>query len=210
MTYIGRSSGSHHEAEECRKYLVEHGIETILVDHPLPRKSGVPFYGRLAANLLLSDLPYSVALHRSLPMRRAIEEYAAKHDVDIWQFEWLPYMETLPRAVGRRVVIAHNVDTLLWQRYHAATTSPVRRLFLKRQYQRMRRFEGKLFHQASWVVAVSPEDARIIRHDFDMPARRCGRQRRRSGFFRAGQGHSSPQSLTIFGLRWIGGRTSTQ
>jgi polysaccharide biosynthesis protein PslH len=169
LTYIGRSNGNHLEVEQCRKFLGEHGIETILVDDPVPRKSGAPFYGRLATNLLMSDLPYSVASHRSLPMRRAIEDYAAKHQVDIWQFEWLPYMETLPRAFGRRVVVAHNVDTLLWQRYHAAATSSLKQLFLKRQWQRMRLFESTFFKQASWVVAVSPEDACIIRHDFGMP-----------------------------------------
>ena len=64
---------------QCRDY---RDIETLIVDHPVPQKKGLAFYGRLAANLL-SSLPYSVASHRSLPMRRAVEEYAASHHVAV-------------------------------------------------------------------------------------------------------------------------------
>ena len=55
------------------------------------RKSGLAFYGRLAANLV-SSLPYSAASHQSKLMHRTVEEYAAAHAVDVWQFEWLPYL----------------------------------------------------------------------------------------------------------------------
>jgi len=171
LTYIGRCDARLPETHEARQYLGDHGIETILVDHPLARKSGLAFYGRLAANVLLSGLPYSVTSHQSWPMRRIVEEYASKHAVDVWQFEWLPYLETLPRAVcgGRRVVVAHNVETLLWKRYHAAAKGPLRRFVLKRQWRRMERFERTHYPRASRVVAVSPEDARIIRTEFGMP-----------------------------------------
>src|SRR6185369_5568963 len=114
------------------------------------------FGGRLAANLLLSDLPYSVASHQSQPMRQALEAYKAKNAVDVWQFEWLPYMNMLPQADACRVVIAHNVDALLWKRYYETASGNCKCLFLKRQWQRMERFERRYFQQASWVVAVSP------------------------------------------------------
>ena len=71
LTYIGRVTAATAKTKEARQFLGDHGIETILVDDPLPAKSGLAFHGRLAANLLLSDLPYSIASHRSLPMRRA-------------------------------------------------------------------------------------------------------------------------------------------
>jgi glycosyltransferase involved in cell wall biosynthesis len=177
LTYIARCDASLPETEEARKYLGDHGIEPILVDHPVPYKAGPAFYGRLASNLLFSPLPYSVASHQSELMRRAVKDYAAKHAVDIWQFEWLPYMDTLPstpcpassNGTARRVVMAHNVEALIWKRYHAAAKGLARRIFLERQWRRMERYEQTHYRQASWVVAVSKEDARVIRDDFGMP-----------------------------------------
>jgi polysaccharide biosynthesis protein PslH len=169
VTYIGRCDVRLPQADEARRYLGDHGIETVLVDHPLPSKSGPGFYGRLASNLLLSELPYSFASHRSLPMCQAVQDYAAKQEVDVWQFEWLPYMETLPRASAARVVVAHNVESLLWQRYHATANGLPRRIFLKQQWRKMEHYERTHFQRASWVVAVAPDDAQIITKHFGMP-----------------------------------------
>jgi hypothetical protein len=108
VTYIARCDARNPETDLARQHLGEQGIETILVDDPLPQKKGPAFLGRLALNLL-SPLPYSVASHHSRPMRQVVGDYAARHDVDVWQFEWLPYLSTLQAARGAaRVVVAHN------------------------------------------------------------------------------------------------------
>ena len=136
VTYIGRGAAGSPEAVTAREFLHDHGIETIIVDHPLARKSGLRFFGRLALNLL-SPLPYSVALHRSGPMREVVSRYAANHRVDVWQFEWPPYMAALqPPGRGPKVVIAHNVDTLIWQRFYETETRPWQRLFLRQQWKK--------------------------------------------------------------------------
>src|SRR5438132_9559404 len=109
-------------------------------------------------------------------MRRAVQDYAARQAVDIWQFEWLPYMVDCglwtvdcgevvdsgrwtvdaspstvhrPLSTTRRVVVAHNVETLLWKRYHATAKGLARRLFLRRQWRRMERYERTHYRQAS-------------------------------------------------------------
>src|SRR5262245_5961766 len=110
VTYIGRCDKRLGQSEQAREFLGDHGIESILVDDPIPQKSGLAFYGRLGTNLLCSSLPYSVASHRSELMRQAVEDYSNNNPVDVWQFEWLPYLDTLPRPQAKRVVIAHNVD----------------------------------------------------------------------------------------------------
>lgn len=58
------------DAEEATEFLGRHGIEAVLVNRTIPRKSGVSFYARLLANLA-SPLPYSVTTHSSEPLRRA-------------------------------------------------------------------------------------------------------------------------------------------
>ena len=166
VTYIARCHVRNAETDQARQYLGDHGIEAILVDHPLPQKRGPAFLGRLGLNLL-SPLPYSIASHKSLPLRQVVSAYAVSHDVDVWQFEWLPYMQTLDEHVtARRVVIAHNVETLLWQRYYENAKGVLHRAFLKQQWRKMERFERWHFPAADWAVAVSAADARLIREHF--------------------------------------------
>src|SRR5262245_4079765 len=94
VTYIARNHGGAEEARQAREFLQDHGIRTVLVDHPLPRKSGAEFYARLAANVL-SAAPYSVATHTSAPMKQAVMAHAAApHRVDVWQFEFAAYLAT--------------------------------------------------------------------------------------------------------------------
>jgi glycosyltransferase involved in cell wall biosynthesis len=164
LTYIARSNLQPAASRQAREFLSENGVEPILVDDPLPRKSGLAFFGRLAANLS-SSVPYSIASHRSVPMRDAVGEYAAKNDVQLWQFEYLAYMETMERPGERRIIVAHNAETLIWQRYHENATNLAKKWFLRGQWQKMLRYERSVLPRADCVVAVSSEDARILRED---------------------------------------------
>jgi hypothetical protein len=95
LTYIARIQGDPRECREAVVFLADHAIEPILVADPLPRKKGAGFYARLACNLF-SPLPYSAATHRSRRMAQVVRAYAARHAVDLWQFEWTPYVAILP------------------------------------------------------------------------------------------------------------------
>jgi glycosyltransferase involved in cell wall biosynthesis len=169
ITYIGRCAADSEEARLAPAFLRERGIEPILVHHPVAQKSGLAFYARLAANLF-SARPYSVTSHQSAPMEHAISEWASKQHVDVWQLEWTGYLPMLdPLLPGPRVVIAHNVDTLIWQRYFENESNVLKKTFLKTQWQKFRRFEEQAFRQATRVVAVSAEDAQLIRTQFGQP-----------------------------------------
>ena len=52
---------------------------------------------------------------------------------------------------------------------YEAAEGPARRFFFKRQWRRMFAFERTHFSRASWIAAVSAEDACLIRDDFNMP-----------------------------------------
>src|SRR5690348_9784694 len=58
VTYIARNHGTVSEARQAEEFLRDQAVEPILIEDPLPRKSGLRFYLRLAANLF-SSLPYS-------------------------------------------------------------------------------------------------------------------------------------------------------
>ena len=165
LTYIGRGDAKSAEAKQAVAFLEDHGIRTLLVDHPLARKSGPLFYARLAANLL-SPLPYSVASHRSAKMREAVNAYAAAHKVDVWQFEWTGYVDTLrasQREEGRHRPqrrYAHLAALRGNGEEHAETS------LHRQQRHKFERFERRVFHEATRVVAVSDADARLMREQF--------------------------------------------
>jgi glycosyltransferase involved in cell wall biosynthesis len=161
LTYVARS-GDPDEARAAGRFLRGAGIEPVFVDDPLPRKAGPTFYARLAGNLL-SPLPYSAASHTRARMRAAVEDHAARRRVDLWQFEWCPYLSALRRPTAPRVLVAHNVETLIWQRYLAAERHPLRRWFIRAQARKWLAFERRTFAGVDRVVAVSPEDAALVR-----------------------------------------------
>jgi glycosyltransferase involved in cell wall biosynthesis len=163
ITFIAHRNA---EAEEATRVLGQHGIETVLINRAVPAKSGPLFYARLAANLA-SPLPYSVASHSSLGLRHAARRFAGQHPVDLWQAEATTLIDALGDLNGvPKVIMAHNVESLIWQRYYETERHSLKRWYIKQQWRKFERFERTAFAQAQRAVAVSAEDARLIRERF--------------------------------------------
>jgi glycosyltransferase involved in cell wall biosynthesis len=188
---------------EARRFLEERGIEAVLVDRVVPVKSGPRFYARLATNLA-SRSPYSVASHCSKALRRAVRSHARRHRPDIWQAEAVMLIDAMADIERRRkVVIAHNVESLIWQRYHENEASPLKRWYIKQQWRKFQRFEHRAFAAANRVAAVSAPDARLIRdrfggRDVDVVDNGIDRQ-----YFEAVQPDPDPNTILFLGsLDW--------
>jgi glycosyltransferase involved in cell wall biosynthesis len=165
ITYLCHRNADKTEARQAEDYFQSLGIETVMVDRAVPPKSGPLFYARLAANLL-SALPYSVATHTSRALRQALEAHAACNRVDLWHCEWTPYAGLLRGLPGPRLVMAHNVESQIWQRYHETEANFARRWYIGRQWHKFVRFERQAVREASLFVAVSDEDADLLHRDF--------------------------------------------
>src|SRR5260370_10893035 len=166
LTFICHRNADLEEAHQATAFFAGHDIETILVDRVLPPTSGPAFYGRLALNLL-SKHPYSVSSHDSRPLRQAIQDYAESHAVDLWCCEWTPYAAALRdlRDV-RRIVMAQNVESRIWQRYAETESNPIKRWYIRRQLRKFQRFERWVASSADQIVAVSDNDARTFQESF--------------------------------------------
>jgi glycosyltransferase involved in cell wall biosynthesis len=148
------------------------GIRTIIVERRVPAKNGLGFYARLAGNLF-SGLPYSVSTHRSAALCQAVEQLMHDDPPDLWHCEWTPYAQTLRSLLSARsptttpwVVMAHNVESLIWQRYAETETNWLKRWYICRQQRKFERFEAWAYSTCNCAIAVSDEDARLIRERF--------------------------------------------
>jgi glycosyltransferase involved in cell wall biosynthesis len=166
VTYLCHRNAGAAEARRAADHLTEVGIAARVVERAVPAKSGPRFYARLAGNLL-SPLPYSVATHTSPALRAAMDLLQAEDPVDLWHCEWTPYAELLRgRPAARWLVMAHNVESLIWQRYCETEANPAKRWYIRGQWRKFERFERWAYSAATHTVAVSPDDATLIRSRF--------------------------------------------
>jgi polysaccharide biosynthesis protein PslH len=169
ITFICHSGRNNAETQHARAFLLEHGIRTVVVDRPPLRRSGFGKYRRLATNLL-SSLPYTVAAHSSKALRRALDDYARQHPVDIWHCEGTSCAEALNAApAGPRVVMAHHLESQLLQRQKQHEASALKHWYLRKQLRRSLRFEYQAFARATATVTVSQEDAYLARFALGAP-----------------------------------------
>jgi glycosyltransferase involved in cell wall biosynthesis len=100
-------------------------------------------------------------------LRQALREHAASHPVDLWHCEWTPYVQAVRGlANGRRLVVAHNVESIIWRRYYETEAHPLCRWYIGRQWRKFERFERKVMGEVDRTVAVSALDAQRLRRDF--------------------------------------------
>lgn len=168
LTYLCHRNADRAEAQQAEEFFRDHGIATVMVDRAVPAKSGPLFYARLAANLV-SPWPYSVATHTSAALRDALETHARRHPVDLWHCEWTPYVANLRGLPGPKLIVAHNVESQIWQRYFETETNALKRWYIGRQWRKFARFERWAAAEADLMVAVSEEDAERLRHEFAAP-----------------------------------------
>ena len=203
ITYICHRNADPAEAALAEAVLGRLGIKTIVVDRPVPPKSGPAFYARLAANLL-SPLPYSVETHSSRLLEEAVRDVAAREDVDLWQAEWTPYAESL-KALGPapRLIMAHNVESQIWKRYHENETNPLKRWYIGHQWRKFESFERRVFREADQVVAVSPQDAALIRNHFGASRVAVVENGVDTTYFQPGRSERDPAQILFLGsLDW--------
>ncbi len=203
VTYVCHRNANPDEAEAARVHFARHGITTVMVDRAVPRKSGPGFLARLGLNLL-SPLPYSVATHDSTAMRHVLCDLAAREAIDLWHCEWTPYAQPLNCLPSvRHVVMAHNVESLIWQRYFETETHPLKRWYIGKQWRKFESFERRVLQRADRTIAVSPDDAVLFRERFGVERVAVVDNGVDTAFFQPeGQPRQPHQLLFLGSLEW--------
>jgi polysaccharide biosynthesis protein PslH len=165
ITYVCRGSKDEKAEQIARSFYAENGIGIRICGEPPAEKKGPVFYARLLANMA-SHLPYSIASHRNQDVRSEIRRLATSESIDLFQFESLGYADALAGTGARTMVMAHNVESLIWERLYQTERQPLKRWFIGHQLRKYERYERAVMHGASRVVAVSREDAALLEKRF--------------------------------------------
>jgi glycosyltransferase involved in cell wall biosynthesis len=108
-----------------------------------------------------------VVTHTSPALVQALHDHAERRPVDLWHCEWTPYAQAVRGLRGApRLVMAHNVESVIWQRYYETERNPLKWWYIGRQWKKYRAFEREIAGEMDQVVAVSDVDAQRLRDDF--------------------------------------------
>jgi sugar transferase (PEP-CTERM/EpsH1 system associated) len=144
----------------------EYANEVFTIPHVTSQKFTRAFYLELFGNLR-SSLPYALEKYVSPKLRELVESMARTGEYDLLICDFLaPAVNVPPNLSIPALLFQHNVEAIIWRRHYEVATNPVKRSYFKLQWERMRRFEERSCKQFDWVVAVSEEDAEVMRRDY--------------------------------------------
>jgi glycosyltransferase involved in cell wall biosynthesis len=99
-------------------------------------------------------------------MQAEMDRLVTSDPPDVWHCEWTPYSHAMRRRPGRWAVMAHNVESVIWQRMAEAEANPLKRWFIRQQWKKFETFERWAYTAATRTIAVSREDADRIERQF--------------------------------------------
>ncbi len=139
--------------------------------HETPKRS-LRFAWQLGINFAGSRLPYAIQKYLSAKWSREIRaaDESGKFDLIVCDFLTpavnLFYGQYRPQTPV--LLFQHNVESLIWQRHYETAQGGIRRSYMHGQWQRMLKFEHLACSLADKVCAVSEEDARLLRAQFQL------------------------------------------
>jgi glycosyltransferase involved in cell wall biosynthesis len=138
----------------------------VTLDVP-PRRS-LKFVAQLAGNLT-SSMPLSLSRYCSAVMRDQIAKLQNAGQFDSVVCDFLSPAPNFADMSGV-VLFQHNVESMIWRRHVEQARDPLRKAYFKMQADRMFDWERRMCQAAGRVIAVSPQDAAVMRELFGVEA----------------------------------------
>src|ERR1700733_3151446 len=162
VTYVCLDDGL--AAPDAIERAREYAQEVIVVPFRPPVKRSVGFFVDLLRNLF-SPLPYAIARYYSPELRERVQQLAGAADLIVCDFLF-PSLNVPDGLPAPTVLFEHNVEAMIWQRHVSVPQHAARRAYMRLQWRRMLRFEGRECRRFSHIIAVSPIDAEVIRREY--------------------------------------------
>jgi sugar transferase (PEP-CTERM/EpsH1 system associated) len=138
-------------------------MNPIAVASQIQKKAGIGFYYKLAMNLL-SPRPYIVTSHYSKLFQQEVNRQTEQFKPDAIICEWTPYgvfVESISST--KKIIVAHNIESTIWQRYYENERSLLKRWYTSKQYRKVMAFENEVVGWVDGVTTVSEKEAAVIR-----------------------------------------------
>ena len=136
------------------------------VPHRAPKRTSPAFAAQLLKGAF-SRLPVAVFRYRSEAMARLLRELMAKERFDSVVCDFITPAINFP-GLSSAMVFQHNVETMIWRRHAETAGNPAAKFYLGLQARRMFAYERSVCREARHVIAVSKEDAGMMRDMFGL------------------------------------------
>ncbi len=114
-------------------------------------------------------MPLSLSRYTSVAMREQISQLRREIAFDSVVCDFLTPAPNFA-DMSSVVLFQHNVETMIWRRHVEQSSGPVRKTYFKLQAERMFNWERRMCRAAARVIAVSPQDAELMRKMFGIEA----------------------------------------
>ncbi|MGI4886745.1 MAG: glycosyltransferase family 4 protein [Janthinobacterium lividum] len=165
VTMLALNTPKHHQPADALAHLgPQFRLVTVAVDTRLK-----PL--RALANLLFSGRPYNVARFISGEVTGVLGPLLQAEKFDVLQFEgtfvawyneWLDAEQLTPKGVVK-VLRAHNIEYVIWERLAKGERNPLKRWYLNHLAERMQGFEKEYLQHFDGVAAITEEDIARLR-----------------------------------------------
>jgi glycosyltransferase involved in cell wall biosynthesis len=130
------------------------------------RKYSARFYREVIANQFVS-LPYFLAKCSHSHFRSVVQELLRGKHFDLLFCDFLQTAAPLLNcAFAPKVVFEHNVEFLLRRRKWEVERNPLRKFIFGSEWRKTRTIEAAVCRSFDHLIAVSPEDQRVLQHEF--------------------------------------------
>lgn len=138
----------------------EYCTKSYPIPHAVPAHATPGFWFQVAGSMF-SGLPLAVSRYRSAAMKRRLEKLTKSERFDAVVCDFLFPAPNIP-DLSAAVLFQHNVEAEIWRR-RLEHTRARDRLYIRSQFEKMRRYEGEVCRAAKRVIAVSDKDAETMR-----------------------------------------------
>lgn len=124
----------------------------------MPEKYSLGYYLDYLRKLP-SSVPYVVRQNELPEVQKLVHVMLGKANFDVVICDFLLPCLNLPEQLRcPKVLFAHNVETMIWQRHSKVARSPLRQVVFGLEYGKMKRFESRQCRAFDHLIAVSNVD----------------------------------------------------
>jgi glycosyltransferase involved in cell wall biosynthesis len=112
---------------------------------------------------LIGTYPFLYETYHHPNVQEYLQDYIKKNSIDIVHIEPGYVYPSLPLDIPNLVVCEHNIEHKIYEGYSNSFPFLPAKLLLRRDVEKMKRFEQKIWKQACACIAVSDDDAQYMK-----------------------------------------------